>query len=172
TLDGLSPSAAEEFRSIFDEVNNESTFGIFCGEAGPLPITYGPSIGQYRTGTIIIGFTNIDFDAGTRHDATTSPPPFGFVVRSVHINYWIDDLDDSVGNITTRERKKNHIAHELMHTNGSAHAFNTYRDSLQGGWSDITRLSKEDKLASCIMLHPDTHPANRKMDTNPTWNYK
>ena len=172
TLDGLSPAAATEFRAIFEEVNNESTSDIFCGEVGPLPITYGSSIGLYKTSTIVVGFSNDTRATGTSYDISTSPPPFGYVVRSAHITYYIDDFDDSIGNIQPRIFKKYAAVHELAHTNGSSHAFNTYPDSIMGGWSNVTRLSKEDKLASCIIVNKDTHPANRKPDTNPTWAYK
>lgn len=165
TLDGLSEAATEEFKILLNEVNNESTPDMFCGGIGPLPISYGPSIGNFRNNIITGAFTN-GSDQGVIYDFTTADQ----IIKSARIGFWLDLLDDSVGDVTTRERKKNHVAHEMMHAiNGSQHAFNTYRDSLQGGFTDVTRPSKEDKLASCIMLDKDTHPGNRAPDTNPTY---
>ena len=159
TQEGLTPDKFTEFMDILREVNNENISDMFCGKTGALPIHQGPSIGDRKNGSIIIRL--VDNNSWAGYGSVTDS---NRVIADVTIHYSISDLTNF-----DRNRKKYIVNHELFHAAFAQHAFNTYRDSAMGGWSDITRLSKEDKLAACIVYNDDTHPGNKAPDTNPSY---
>ena len=159
--------------AVLGEINTESVHDLWCGFAGPLSIVTGPDISTHPDGVIIV---RPNFNLGST--GTVGPTN----IRSGTVTCNVAGSD---GNLLTRDNLKADLLHELYHVafgyhecggdlGANPHGFSQtncpYPASVMANRGDhLTALAPQDKLAACIVYHPDTHPGNTYPDTNPTY---
>ena len=170
---GTVPEAQfEVVARVLDEVNRELLPDLWCGLVGPLQIRQGPDLTSAGNGQIVV---RPNWDQGA--NATLGGPRSGLVNVNV--------FGPSNGQLLSEERLAGILAHELTHVSGGFHVCGgdlgsnpfgfsrtrcPYPKSLMANLGDSPRVaSPEDKLAACLIHHPDTHVGNLFPDTNPTY---
>jgi hypothetical protein len=152
------------------EVNEESVPAMWCGLTAPLPIVVRTATGPPQGGHITV---TPNWDQGSSG---------GFTDGQVRINMF----RPAQNRLQTPQELKESVVHEMFHVafafhecggdlGTNPHGFSPtncpFPDSVmanRGGLS-VTRLSAEDKLASCLVYHRDTHPGNLFPDINPRY---
>ena len=159
----LSPGPFEEFMSILERANNEVVPRMFCGRNGPLPIiVHAPVQRAFEPGVITIRFSPDGSFAGTRSGTDG-------VATAAEISYYAGPLGGSHGEARPADRslREFDVAHELFHVAFASHASESRQNGLMEGPASSMAMSGEERLAACIVYHPDTHPGNTAPDTNP-----
>jgi hypothetical protein len=160
--------------AVLGEINAESAHDLWCGFAGPLSIVTGPDISTHPDGVIIV---RPNYDIGS--SGTVGPTS----IRSGTITCNVFRPND--GTFQSHANLKSALLHELYHVafgyhtcggdlGANPHGFSPtncpYPTSAMANRGDIlTVLAPQDKLAACIVYHPDTHCGNLYQDVNPTY---
>jgi hypothetical protein len=165
------------FQGVVDavrELNEETIPALWCGRMGPLPITVGPCTTFTGEGPIVV---RPNWDEGS-----SGGPVGGPRSGAVAINVF----RPSERRLQTRTEIRSLLAHELFHVAFAYHLCGgdlganpfgfgltncPYPDSLMANTGLLAHVtpSPQDRLAACIVNHPDTHEGNRLPDTNPAY---
>ena len=160
--------------AVLGEINAESVSDLWCRTVAPLNIVTGPDINASPDGVIIV---RPNRDTGS--SGTIGPTS----IRTGTVTCNMFRSGDN--RLQTHQELKGILLHELFHVAFAYHVcggdlganpfgFSStncpYPDSLMANLGDLpVTLSPQDKLASCIVYHPDTHPGNLYQDVNPTY---
>ena len=180
---GLTDPGLAFFFRLLQYVNNNVVPDMWNRQIGPLPVVIdtssAPSDGQ--NGTIVIYFKADG--AGTAYSGRHLTSP-GFVDGGFVNMYRAENYNDCVlirepdncrgSDGRVYDRMQGILAHELFHLAFPSHpndgiSQSYYPDSLMARVAAYPSLSAQDKLATWIVYHPDTHPRNTSPDTNPEY---
>jgi hypothetical protein len=161
------------FSEVLSEISQESISELWCGTAGPLPITIGPDVVGQTTGRIVV---RPNWDGPGTGTIGSGAIWAGAVAMNTYVA--------RESRLRTRNELKSGLLHELFHVAGAYHVCGgglgenpfgfsrancPFHDSVMAnlGEGPVTRLSQQDRLAACIIYHPGTLPGNTLPDTNP-----
>jgi hypothetical protein len=157
---------------VLGDMNVETIPDLWCHTAGSLKVIVGPDVAGDLDGRIIVRPNWAEGSSGTV-GATRA--------GTVRVNVF----GPGINRLFTREELTGILSHELFHVAGAFHVCGgdvgtnpfgfsptncPYPDSLMANLGAfVTRMSPEDRLAACIIYHPDTHNGNQFPDKNPTY---
>lgn len=170
----VASDAFADVLAVLAEINAESVHDLWCGFAPSLNIVTGPDITTHPDGVIIV---RPNFDVGASGTLGQGNIRSGTVTVNV--------FGPNTGRFLSHEELKGALLHELYHVafgfhtcggdlGSNPHGFSPincpYPASVMANRGDTPNvLAPQDKLAACIVYHPDTHVGNVYPDVNPTY---
>ncbi len=155
-------------------VNEESLPALWCHWTGPLTITIGPDSPATVDGRIIVRPNWNDGATGSLGDAEVR---WGRVAVNV--------FGPTANRLLRADEIRAILGHELFHVAGAFHVCGgnvgenpfgfsrtncPFPDSLMANLGTLVPApSPQDRLASCLIYHPETAPGNLYPDINPIY---
>lgn len=163
----------ELMRAVIEELTREELPAMWCGFAPRLAVVTGPDI-EPSDGQIVV---RPNWDMGGTGTLGPTQIRSGVVTMAA--------FDRTANAVATRDGLWAGFLHEFFHVAFAFHECGgpvgqnpfgfspgncPFPDSVMANRGPlIPTLSAQDRLAACIVYHPDTHPGNQLPDTNPSY---